>query len=102
MDALRCTGHSNEPLKRKSCSAKASTIFESHFHGAKVVRSNDFLQFDDDIYRRLFGCKVGGCCKVVGWQNFLIGLGCIFLGFALYNYEMYRKGEARCTILKSW
>ena len=24
-------------LERKSCSAKASTIFESHFHGAKVV-----------------------------------------------------------------
>ena len=44
--ALHCTGHSNEPLGRKSCSAKASTIFESHFHGAKVVYTNPFVQID--------------------------------------------------------
>ena len=44
--ALHCTKHSNEPLKRKSCSAKASTIFESHFHGAKVVCTNTFVQID--------------------------------------------------------
>ena len=33
----RCTGHSDKHLKRKSCSAEASTIFESYLHRAKRV-----------------------------------------------------------------
>ena len=48
--ALHCTKHSNEPLKRKSCSAVASTIFESHFHGAKVVCTNTFGQTDNQHF----------------------------------------------------
>ncbi len=32
-------------IKQKSCSAKASTILESHFHGAKVACRISFAQF---------------------------------------------------------
>ena len=39
--------------KRKSCSARASTIFESHFHGVKVVCPISFCA----IYRSTFFCK---------------------------------------------
>ena len=35
-------------------SAKASTIFESHFHGAKVVYTNSFAQIDNTIFSRAF------------------------------------------------
>lgn len=37
---LHCTWHSDEPLRAKIVEARASTIFESHLHGAKVVRPN--------------------------------------------------------------
>lgn len=40
LSSLRCTGHSDEPPKAKIVSAKASTIFESYLHGAKVVSPN--------------------------------------------------------------
>ena len=35
--AFHCTEHSDEPLKTKSCSALASTIFESPLHRTKVT-----------------------------------------------------------------
>ena len=57
---IRSCAHSVAPdismslLERKSCSARASTIFESHFHGAKVVYTIFFCA----IYRSTFGSEL--------------------------------------------